>query len=411
MINNPHTSSTFREIWFSHFNKSKSRTKFDSVLGIDFFKDNKGVFINAGHTHTKGITYQINYNSNLGDNALLVCDVPTYLQKNESQEKNKGIAIKKIKQYPGYLIELDTFSDLDDFMQQKFKKSSRYKLNKYKRRLNDCFDISCHMYTAEMDDILYTDIFTQFRNLLEKRFENKGEYNNNLDEQEWNFYKKVALPMLKEEKAGLFVVSDQGKPIAITLVYFSESIIFDAITVFDVDYAKFHLGSVNIMFLLEWALKNGYKILDFSKGHYDYKTRWATKKYDFEYHIIYNPSSPLSQLKSTLLINSFKTKQFLRDKGVNLWLNKFRYRLKRLGSGTSAENPITNNIQFNDFDPKMDSQTNKVDGYDPLVKRALFEFLYLFGERAKDVEVYQNPEKKASYIFRGERHCKVTLQT
>lgn len=411
MTDNPHTSSTFTDIWFAHFNKSGSRTKIDGIHGVEFFKDNKGILVNAGLTHTKGITYQLKGAPTIGGKTMLVCDVPTYLDISILEEELKGITIKRIRQYPGYLIELDKFTDLDDFMRQKFKKSSRYKLNKYKRRLTECFDISYHMYTGDMDPLQFSKIFDQFRNLLEKRFEDKGEYNNNLDEGEWEFYKKVALPMMKENKAGLFVVFDHGEPIAITLNYFSEDIIFDAITVFDIDYAKFHLGSVNIMFLVEWGLNNGYKILDFSKGQYDYKERWATKKYDFEYHILHNPSSPISSFKSKMLINSFKTKQYLREKGLNLIFNKIRYRLIGNKHGSSGSgNSNQSNVVFEDCGSMVPNR-EKVDGYAPNIKRALFEFLYLFGESAKDVEVFKGSNDDCQYIFQGKNVCKSSILT
>ena len=63
---------------------------------------------------------------------------------------------------------------------------------------------------------------------------------------------------------------------------FSEDTLFDAITVFDIDYSKFHLGSITIMKLIEWCIENEIKILDFSKGYFEYKRRWCTKIYDFE---------------------------------------------------------------------------------------------------------------------------------
>jgi len=81
---------------------------------------------------------------------------------------------------------------------------------------------------------------------------------------EWEFYKEVAYPLILESKASLFVLYDNETPIAITYNYHSENIVFDAITVFDIDYIKY---------------------LDFSKRYFDYKKRICPIEYNFEYHV------------------------------------------------------------------------------------------------------------------------------
>ena len=53
------------------------------------------------------------------------------------------------------------------------------------------------------------------------------------------FYRDVALPMILEKKASLFVVYEDSNPIALRLNYFSENTLFHAITTFDIDYSKF----------------------------------------------------------------------------------------------------------------------------------------------------------------------------
>ncbi|MEO2050998.1 MAG: GNAT family N-acetyltransferase [Allomuricauda sp.] len=410
MTDNPFTSSIFKDIWFAHFKKSRSRTKIEGFDSVEFFKDRWGVYANSGKTHTKGITYYISKTLDLKGKTLLLHDVPSYLQSGEHQIVLDTVKLKKVRQYPGYLIELDQFQDLDDFMRRKFKKSSRYKLNKYKKRLLECFDITYEMYLGKIDHKTFDNIFDQFREMLEKRFKDKGEYNNNLDKNEWEFYKKVGAPMLQEKKAGLFVIRNNGEPIAITLNYFSDQVIFDAITVFDIDYAKFHLGSVNIMLLVDWGLKNGFKILDFSKGHFDYKERWATKKYDFEFHIFHDPKSFGSLFKSALLVNSFIIKQYLREKGVNLLINKIRNRTNNKNK-TDHSNSLGQSVVFEDYDLNFAPKVEKIDGNDSNIKKALFDFLYLFGESAKDVVIYKNTEVTGQYIFKGKKSCKTSILT
>ncbi len=408
MIDNPYASKAFIDTWFEHFNKTRSRSKIVGVTGTEFYKNGSGIHINSGKTHTKGIYYSLADEIHIENKTLLINDVPSYFGCPESVP-TKSIKLKKITQYPGFLIELDQFDSLEDFMRQKFKKSSRYKLNKFKKRLTQCFDIQHKMYTGEIVEKEYHKIFDQFRLLLGKRFGDKGEYNNNLDEIEWEFYKKVSLTMIKEGKAGLFVIEDHGTPIAITLNYFSEHNIFDAITVFDIDYAKFHLGSVNIMFLIEWGIENGYKILDFSKGYFDYKVRWSTKEYDFQCHILYDPKSPTSQIRAYFLASFFKIKQYLRDKGINRRLNKIRFVLRNEGRGKTRQDTIQGYTVFEDYSLENNMELHKVDGYHPEIRKVFFEFLYLFGESSQDAEVFKTREKK--YVFKGTKNCKTTVLT
>lgn len=92
--------------------------------------------------------------------------------------------------------------------------------------------------------------------------------------------------MILEKKASLFIIYDGEKPIGIMLNFMSNNILFGTMSVFDIAYAKYNVGSVNIMKLIEWCLNNHIKFLDFSKGHFDDKVRWTNVAYYFEYYIL-----------------------------------------------------------------------------------------------------------------------------
>ena len=409
MIRNPFASRTFTDIWLDCFEKKGSNIGFPGIDGIEFYK-NLGVHVNVGKTHTKGIYYALNDAVSLKGRTCMIYDVPSYFQCPEKLP-SKGVALKKIRQYPGFLIEVDQFEGLEQFMQSKFKKSSRYKLKKYRKRLSESFNISSAMFWGEMSKVDFENIFEKFRSLLQKRFVGKGEHNNNLDEQEWDFYKKVAYPMILKKEAGLFVVFNDEEPIAITLNYFSNDVIFDAITVFDTDYAKFHLGSVNIMSLIEWAIDNGFKILDFSKGYFDYKTRWATKHYYFEYHILYDSKSPISWLRAKILGIFLRMKQFLREKNLNIFLNKLRYKLYPKNNKQTGKIANTaRKLIFEDVSEEHETSMTKINPHSQENKKLLFEFLYLFGENIKDVDMFLLGESDR-ILIKGKKTEKIAAFT
>lgn len=329
MKDNPFTSDIYISSWLKHFNNSEPGKSFDFLANLLFVKHKfLNLYVNVGKTYTKGISYTMKNVSleNLSNDVFLIYDVHTYYISDKAL--NRKFKTLRIRQYPGYLIELHNFKSFNDYMISAFNRKSRYKLRSYKKQLEDSFRISYKMYYGDISKKEYDRIFEQFRLLLEKRFNDKRVSNNNLETHEWSFYKDVVYPMILDRKASLNVIFDDDKPIGIMLNYMSENSIYVAITVFDIDYSKFNVGTVNIMNLIEWSMANNYNIVDFSKGYFDYKKRWSSIKYDFEYHILYNANSFYSVLLAYSLQYLFKLKQYLREKRINELIHKFTFYLK-----------------------------------------------------------------------------------
>ncbi|MDC6352764.1 GNAT family N-acetyltransferase [Zeaxanthinibacter sp. PT1] len=405
---NPFTSPTFLNIWRKHFCKDGDLPITGPFHNIRFHKNDKlPIYINDGANLTKGVDFQLD-ESNLSawkGKTFLVYDVPQYFNI-PTQPENKTLGHYKVSQYPGYLIDLSPYKNLGDFMSKRFSKSSRYKLNKYKRRLEESFDIRYKMFRGDIDRSEYDYIFKNFRELLEKRFDDKEVYNNNLDPAEWNFYHEVTYSMILEKSAGLYVIYHEDKPIGVTLNFFSEDILFDAITVFDIDFFKFHLGSVTIMKLIEWSLENDIKTFDFSKGYFDYKTRWASKEYPFDYHIYYDTNS----LKASLIARSLKfylqLKQSLRDKGFNEKLHKITYKLR----AKKQEVKTNTTYEFTDVEQKpIEESLEKIrltEEENAWLRPIIFEFLYLTTEHYIDIEVFRSKDEDGLYFISGKETTK-----
>lgn len=404
MDNNPFLSEVFLSLWSKHFYPNKIANTFEFIDGPIFYKPSPllPLYINIGKNHTKGMSYTTNnaIANDYKNKMFLIYDVPEYFQVN-NKSLPKKLNVHKIKQYPGFLVDLKNYADFNHYFTSTFSKSSRYKLTKYKKRLESCFDISYHMYHGPMDRDVYDRIFDSFKTLLERRFLDKGISNNNLDPKEWNFYHEVAYPMILEKKASLFVIYNGDVPIGITLNYFSENIVFDAITVFDIDYEKFHLGSVTIMKLIEWTLNQGLRYFDFSKGYFDYKKRWANREYDFEYHVYYDRSSILSIAMAQTITFYFNFKQYLRDKNLNTKFHNLTFLLRNRKpkdteskkyqfSPVEAEASMENYIEIN----RYNDEWNRLS---PIT----YEFLYLNNESQKDLRIKKNIVEDHKFIFEG----------
>lgn len=414
MNKSPFSSKTYIKTWLKHFNSKGPAISFPYLGGTSFFKYSfLPLYINVGRNLTKGIIYTLETKElpvDIQNKVLLIYDVPGYFEINLNEVAQK-LTTDRISQYPGFLIDLRPYTDLNNYLTQTFKRSSRYKLNKYKKKLESCFNIEYKMFYGEITKEEYNIVFEQFETLLNKRFQQKGIINNNLDPAEWNFYKEVTYPMILENDATLFVTYNENQIIGVTLNYISNNTLIDAITVFDADYSKFNLGSVNIMKLIEWCLENKFDKLDFSKGYFDYKKRWSNLEYKFEYHLIYNKNDILPKTIAFVIKNYFIAKQFLRDKKLNDRLHRLKFLLNR----SSTKQNVSLGFSFEELiEPSTDYELKEIflsTENNHSLNKALFEYLYLNNESINDLRTFEVTNSEGTYIFQtGSKTTKVQLE-
>ena len=375
MNRNPFSSKTYTSTWLKHFYSSGQDISFTFLNGTSFYKyPILPIYINIGRNLTKGISYSFSKESltkEAKNKVLLIYDVPEYMNKSQGIDINKKYALDSITQYPGFLIDLKSFQDINNYMSATFSKSSRYKLNKYKKKLESCFNIKYKMYHGHINKDEYDHIFDEFEKLLRKRFLQKEITNNNLAPKEW------------------------------TLNYVYNSTLIDAITVFDIDYSKFHLGSVNIMKLIEWCLENQFDKLDFSKGYFDYKKRWSNLEYKFEYHLIYNKNFIIPKTIAFAIKKYFTAKQFLRDKKLNDRIHKLSFLLK------GKKNQSSPNLfyEFSDLNKEIEElDLVNIDIKKPsfaFLKTVVFDFLYLNNEKLNNIRVQQVKNNHSLFVISG----------
>lgn len=408
---NPFTSNLYSAKWLDHFNQNKSVFAFNFISELSFFKSSiLPVFINTGRNFTKGISYSLNAQKiiNLKKSVILIYDVPAYFDLDITNIP-ENVSFFKIKQYPGYLVELHKYKDLSEYFQMTFSKKTRYSLRRYQKRLELCFNIKYKMFYGDISTEEYDFIFYFFKKLLKKRFTDKQTTNNNLNPEEWAFYYDVAFPMILEKKASLFVVYEDSNPIAVSLNYFSENIMFHAISVFDIDYSKFNLGKIAMANLFSWCLEQKIKCFDFSKGHFDYKTHWMTKKYDFEYHLYYDKTSIRSTLIGFTIKKYFEVKQHLREKELNIKLHELAYRVKT----HDHETKFSSSFVISDLTKEYkDFELFEIDLFHKdlmTIKGVVNEFLFLNGESLYDLKVKKILNHKSAYLFIGKKVSKLII--
>lgn len=329
-FSSPYQNKTFKSIWLEHFQPEGELLAQEFITGVEFCKSRTALlWTNVGSTNTKGVSYGVNPKGDLGplkNKVLLINDVPD-LHAPEARSVH-GFRFKKVPQYPGFFCDFGACTTLEDYMAEQISKRTSSKLRNYRNRLHRDHKITYRMVWGDISVEEYETLFEQFHSLLHKRFEDKQIVNNNLDPSEWQFYKAVTFPMLKDKEAGMFVTYVEGRPVAITLLNFSGDRAFDVIRVFDIAFSKYRIGTLSLMEQIAWCIGNNFKILDFSKGFYEYKKQWSNSSYMFEYHIWYDSRNLKSNLLARTLALKFILKFWARKYNLQETVHKIRYRFR-----------------------------------------------------------------------------------
>ncbi len=401
MRNNPFSKPVFKRIWMKHFKNSQVPVSFKSLKHIDFYRNSKlPLYVNVGKNITNGMYYEIDSTQNdYKGKTFVVYDVPEYFDVNT--ESNNGLKVKKARQYKGFSCQLDDFEEYADFFNSKFSAKSRYKHKRNIKRLESCFYIEYKIFSGDISREDYDLIFHHLRKIIDRRFSSLGLDNDIL--LTWDYYYELAYDMIFKREAVLTAIYSDGVPISVSLGFLSDSVMFFAITAFDIDYFRFSLGHNIIIKILEWCFDNEFKVFDFSKGEYDYKTRWANYQYNFECHILYDSKSIKSSVLASLTYNYFSLKQFLRDEKVNFLFSKLKFKLRGKAKNEAKVFKVTD-IESNEVDINSCKEIDINSNDYSFLKAPLFNYLYTNPKKFKMVKAYKCSNKNDDYFVLGEEN-------
>lgn len=409
MTNNPFNTDRFAKSWLKHFKDSIPSKRFDYIKGVNFYKNKYfPLYINVGKNITKGFYYTVDPDKvKNSHNVFLIRDIPTYF--NVPELNLNGIKGIRARQYNGYLTYLEKYSDLEDFIKEKYNSSGRNVLRRRLKGLENSFDIKREVYYGSIERETYNLVIDEFHNLLVKRFsEKKTEYH---ILKKWDYFKEVTYSMILNKEAVLYVIYENENPIGIYLSICFDDVVSGAIPVYDTDYSKFGLGNILTLRQIEWCIENKMKIFDSSKGDYGEKERISDLKYSFEYHIIYNPKSIISSTLAFCISSFFKAKQFLREKEIHSFYHNLKFRLSPIKDGKS---PIKTKYEFVDQTAdafqniNMDSLDMENEKY-RFIKKMVYNFLYKSREHVRDVNVYKSKTSQTYFIVGKNKMQKITV--
>ena len=340
---------------------------------------------------------------NVIDNIYISTYIPSFVEIT----LNKNFKKFSFNRFQGFLINLEDFNSIEDYMINQFGSKSRSKIRSYVKRLETCFNIDYKFYYGFIEKPTYELLFDKLELMIKRRFDQRGDKHQAL--QDWNYYKKSTYQEILNKNTSLFIIYDNNKPIDICINYHYENIIINSIRAYDIDYSKFKLGYVDIFKQLEWSFENKIKLFDLGPGILTYKKQWCNVVYDFRNYIIFKKTSFTKALFASSLFLFYKLKIFLdrnnilQDKGNKILdtsnnyakdntVEVFQLKTDEIPKNSELENNYT------EIDFEHEEFMN--------LRNIIYDYLYLNFEQKNKVKVYKLNDSYNSFIIMGKKPSK-----
>jgi len=337
------------------------------------------------------------------NNAIqIVQDIPDYLTiKNHV---NTHLKLKKVITLKGHIIQLKSFNTLQDYLLANFNTKSRNHLKRYVKKLEACFPITYKSYMGTIDKQEYHRLFVVLKQLLIKRFEQKQELNYEL--QHLEEFEETMYDLIIENKANLFVIYHANTPISIRINLFKKQVAYYMISAYDIDYSKFHLGSIDMLKNIEWCINQPYKIYDLLKGYNEYKSKWANRVHQYYLHILYNPKQKTALLLANVIAlkekGRYKLYSFYLKHRLDIYHKQFKTLKFKLnhwlqGKETIRLIKVTTYSPLEIFEPILWIE-NPVYAY---LKEPVYSFLFANTQPVSSIQVLQSTLNPQRFLIQG----------
>lgn len=311
----------------------------------------------------------------------------------------EGLIFKKVSQKQGFGINLKDINTVDGYIKSHGSTNFKKVLFRSINRLESSFNISYKMFFGFMDEPDYRMTMNALEQMISNRFRQRKGRNKDLDN--WQKHYSQTLALINQKKASLFVIYNNEKPIEISLNYHLGPIMYSAISSFDLDYAKFSLGNIEIYKQLEWCLLNHITFFDMGYGAFDYKRRWSNTIYDFENYIIGNKFGWLVSCVALMATYKYKTFNYLIDKNINdlfyNFIGNFKKPEKKLNLLEYTLRPLQTLPTYHKSLIDM-----KTDNF-PFIRKAAYDFLYTNNEHMDDIKIFESLNTPNLYLIEGKK--------
>jgi len=341
------------------------------------------------------------------NNFILVKDIPRYVNI-EGKYLPKNIKLITVEQYSGFLINFKSVDSVDTYLKSRFGNTSRYKLRRSIKKLEACFDISYKMYFGDISKKEYDFVFEEFFRLLQLRSIEKGILDNRNIKRK-NYYYKLVYPLILKKKASFFIIYNGSNPIDICLNFHVNNIVYQLIRTYDINYSKFNTGYIDLIKQIEWCINNNISFINFSYGDFYWKRRWCNTIYKYDYNIFYNSKSIKSTAKTFIYVTKIKIKHVLREKGL---MAKYHEMKRKINNIFNSAKKLEIETHIIDFKKEVNVET-EIYFYKAnynFLKRSIYEFLFNFNEKEKDIKIYNLMNNSNEYLIVGKEN-KIIIKT
>jgi len=318
---------------------------------------------------------------------------------------NKNLKYKSLYLFVGFLADLKPFESLEAYMGVQFGAKSRSKIRSYCKRLDTCFNTTYTLYHGSMELNDYQVVMDALERMVKRRFDQRGEEHQ--AEKDWAYYKETTYQFILDKKASLFVIYDNDKPIDICLNYHFDKIMLNYIRTFDIDYAKFRLGYIDIFKQLEWCFENNYEIFDLAAGVFSYKKQWCNVTYKYRNDIVFHKTSVFNTCLGYFVFALLKLKLYLTTK--NIIKDKANASRDVSVANTSNDNEDTTVVYFKQTELKTIEITDDFCEIDieqndyAFLRQTMYDYLYLNFENKNAVTIYKNKTIHNTYYIIGKK--------
>jgi len=332
--------------------------------------------------------------------------VPSYIHLNL---KDPTLTSKTIKQENwGYAVYLKESTTVDDYLQKQFKYKYRSIIRRFITRLEACFPIKYSLFHGEISKEDYDFIMDSLEKMIIHRFTQRNEKHKEIHL--WTNLKKTTFDKIRNKEASLFVIYHQKQPIEISLNYHFDKILFSAISSYDINYAKFGLGHIEIYKQIEWCLHHDYILFEMGVGGMDYKRRWSNTIYNFEHHIVYSNTNLLAKINGQIEVVKIEVKEYLKAKKLNEFIPILKNKFAKKSSNEEGliSNPIVKISEQSAANTFQGTEIQWQLSEYHLLKKHIFDFLYTTIEHAHAIKVYKM-DAHEYYIVGKKSFQKITI--
>jgi hypothetical protein len=338
---------------------------------------------------------------------FVVFDIPEYYRADPHPFFQKW----EVLSYKGSMILLSNYLDFNHFFKEKFGTKQRTELLRQNRKLHQSFEIEYTVYYGSITRTTYDRLFGQFKELLTRRFQQKGIQNDDLPH--WNHYHNTFYRLVNEKKACISVMSHQQEPVCFSVNLICGKTLYGYFKSYDIDFAKYSPGSLELIRLIQWAFANQLEKFDLLKGRYPYKSKLIDQEYYFVKAVLSHKNSRISRAlglftfyRITLFYRVVRLLKRIRVDDLFNYIRKRSYALFLPGLKPTAYKTVSVNRAFTEGELEQiipDSPTVRS------LRKPLNDFLFSTGERYQDVTLYSIPSENRCYLLRGNEHCSVVM--